>query len=227
MGLTSKSLVLCRYNENVDWISNLQEDDLQIFVYDKGDDLELQQSNLKKIKLDNVGREAHAYMHHIVENYDNLTDQIYFSQADPFSPLTGEQDPYIPNYLEELKDQMSNQRIENGFKWIGRKADNGLQMDYGSHIDNISGHPNPYRRSLNNIYQSVFEKSFPFISNYYIGGFFFVEKNNIYRHTLDQYKKLVDIVSYPEQKEFDGFWKSNPFEAHLLEKMYGVIFGDV
>lgn len=225
--MTTRSLVLCRYNENVDWITNLENDDIQIFVYDKGEDLQLEQSNLKKVKLDNVGREAHTYMYHIVENYDNLTDQVYFSQADPFSPLTGEPNSYIPNYLEELKNQMVNQKIEGGFRWIGRKTDNGLQMDYGSHIDNISGHPNPYRRSLNNIYESAFEKPCPFISNYYIGGFFFVEKENIYQHTLDQYKKLRDIVSYPEQKEFEGFWKSNPFEAHLLEKMYGIIFGNV
>ena len=97
MGMTTRSLVLCRYNENVDWISNLQKDDIEIFVYDKGEDLQLEQSNLKKIRLDNVGREAHAYVHHIVENYNNLTDQIYFSQADPFAPLTGEQNSYIPN----------------------------------------------------------------------------------------------------------------------------------
>ena len=225
--MTTRSLVLCRYNENVDWISNLQKDDIEIFVYDKGEDLQLEQSNLKKIRLDNVGREAHAYVHHIVENYNNLTDQIYFSQADPFAPLTGEQNSYIPNYIEEIRNQILKQKIENGVKWIGRKSNNGLAMDYGSQIDNISGHPNPYKRSMNNIYESVFEKPCPFIQDYYIGGFFFVEKNNIYLHTLNQYNKLLDILSYPEQKEFDGFWKSNPFEAHLMEKMYGVIFENV
>ena len=51
--MTTRSLVLCRYNENVDWISNLQKDDIEIFVYDKGEDLQLEQSNLKKIRLDN------------------------------------------------------------------------------------------------------------------------------------------------------------------------------
>jgi hypothetical protein len=224
--MTTKSLVLCRYNEDVNWIKQLQQDEIEIFIYDKGEQLQLEQFNLKKIKSDNVGREAHAYIHHIVENYDNLTDQIYFSQADPFSPLTGEKESYIPNYIEELKNQMLKSKIDNGFKWIGRVTDNGLQMDYGSQIDNISGHPNPYKRSMKNIYESVFDKECPLITNYYIGGFFFVERNNVLNHSLDQYKKLLDILSYPEQKEFSGFWKSNPFEAHLLEKMYGTIFGN-
>ena len=222
--MATKSLVLCRYNESVDWITQFREDDMEIFIYDKGEKLELQQSNLKKIQLNNVGREAHAYMYHIVENYNNLTDQVYFSQADPFSPLTGEKDSYLPNYIGEIRNQMAKDNITDGFKWIGRESDNGLSMDYGSSQDNIAGHPNPYKRSLNNIYEEAFEKPCPFIKDYHIGGFFFVEKNNIHQYTLSQYKKLLDIVAYPEQKEFSGFWKSNPFEAHLLEKMYGVIF---
>jgi hypothetical protein len=31
-----------------------------------------------------VGREGHTYLHHIIENYDHLSEHIVFTQADPF-----------------------------------------------------------------------------------------------------------------------------------------------
>ena len=89
----SVRLVIAKYKEDVTWTNKIKEH--KITVYDKSDS-----PIINSIKLPNIGRETHTFLHHIVENYNNLTDQIYFSQADPFAPLTGEQNSYIPNYIE-------------------------------------------------------------------------------------------------------------------------------
>jgi len=220
--MVTRSLVLCRYNENIDWIKQFNKDTLQIIVYNKGDSLNFSQSNLKVFQLDNVGREAHAYFFHIVNNYDNLTDQVFFSQAYPF--------PHIPNYIEDLENQLQKDTIDDGFKWIGPKINNDISnnLDYGSDSTLMpNGHPNPYKRSIKSIYEDVFEMNCPPIEYYHVSGCFFVEKNNIFFHSLKKYQKLLEIVSYQEQKEYNGFWKSNCIEGHFLERMYGAIFQNV
>lgn len=67
-------LVVARFNEDISWRWKLRKD-ARIFVYNKGDGPER--------RLRNVGREAHTYLHHIVENYGNLSDFVFFSQSDP------------------------------------------------------------------------------------------------------------------------------------------------
>jgi hypothetical protein len=220
--MITRSLVLCRYNENIEWIKKFEQSNLKIFLYDKGEENNFNQSNLYATTLDNVGREAHAYFYHIVKNYDVLTDQVYFAQAYPF--------PHIPNYIEDLHSQLQKDTIDGGFKWVGPKIHNDLfdNLDYGS--DRIlmpNGHPNPYKRSIKNIYENIFDEKCPNIDYYYVSGCFFVEKNNILSHPIEKYQKLLEIVSYTEQKKYQGFWKSNCIEAHFLERMYEVIFKNV
>lgn len=73
----SKELVVSYYNEDLNWLKNVK--DFKITIYNK--------SNVdipNTIKLDNVGREMQTYFHHIVENYDNLCDWVFFTQANPF-----------------------------------------------------------------------------------------------------------------------------------------------
>jgi len=75
-------LVVSRYNEDLDWLENLNENNIQI--YNKGDELE-KNSDLMAVKnLTNVGREGETYLNHIINNYDNLDDYTVFCQADPF-----------------------------------------------------------------------------------------------------------------------------------------------
>lgn len=213
--MTSRSLVLCRYNEDIDWINSLPSD-LQVFIYDKSPIPSTWQYCFPS---ENVGRECSAYLRHIVEHYNNLTDQIYFSQACPF--------PHISDYLGILRQQLSKEKIENGFKWVGPIINNDLadRLDWGEQFSVMPNqHPNPYKRSIKSIWQSIFETPCPDIPQYNVSGNFFVEKENVLQHKKEKYEKLLEIVSYPEQKNFDGFFRSNCIECHFLERMWGEIF---
>jgi hypothetical protein len=68
-------VVVARYNESIDWTRNLP---YKVHVYNKGDALE------GTIPLENIGREAHTYLHFIVENYNSLPEFVLFLQGNPF-----------------------------------------------------------------------------------------------------------------------------------------------
>lgn len=82
-------LVIAKYNENVDWLKDVN---LDTVVYNKGNGLDLdsirgQKNKLEEFKLPNIGRESHTLLHHIIKNYDNLCNVTVFLQANPFDHL--------------------------------------------------------------------------------------------------------------------------------------------
>ena len=73
--MNTRSIEICvsKYKEDTLWLSQLSPLIKQT-IYNKFDK---KGSN----PLPNVGREAHTYLHHIVENYDNLSDLTVFAQG--------------------------------------------------------------------------------------------------------------------------------------------------
>lgn len=85
----NKELVVAYYNENLNWLNDVR--DYKITIYNK--------SNTEipgTIKLENIGREMQTYFHHIVNNYDNLSEWVFFTQANPFD--------HVRNYKLILED---------------------------------------------------------------------------------------------------------------------------
>lgn len=78
------TFVIARYKEDINWTRYLPG---KVIIYNKGpDDLDISnfRDNTEIRKVENVGREGHTYLYHIIENYDKLTERITFLQADPF-----------------------------------------------------------------------------------------------------------------------------------------------
>ena len=73
----TKELVVSYYKENLTWLNKVK--DCKITVYNKSS-VDIPNT----IRLENVGREMHTYFHHIVTNYDNLSDWVFFTQGEPF-----------------------------------------------------------------------------------------------------------------------------------------------
>ena len=74
------TLVVARYNEDLEWLKTLP---WRYVVFNKGDDLAEWVEN--EIKLPNIGREAHSYLIYITSNYDNLSKYTIFVQGNPFT----------------------------------------------------------------------------------------------------------------------------------------------
>ena len=74
-----RQLIVARYKENIDWVHDCG---IPYIIYDKGGDG-------LGVALLNTGREAHTYLHHIINNYDNLADITIFCQGDPTPNCAG------------------------------------------------------------------------------------------------------------------------------------------
>ena len=67
-------IVIARYNEPIDvW----KEFYPIVTIYNKGKN----NLNIDSIELENVGRESHTYLYHIINNWDNLAENTLFTQC--------------------------------------------------------------------------------------------------------------------------------------------------
>lgn len=81
---TSVHFVIARFNEDISWTNDIPANN-RVIVYNKGHSSN--ENGTKDLLLENVGREAHTYVYHIVHNYDNLADYTVFLQGNPFAHM--------------------------------------------------------------------------------------------------------------------------------------------
>ena len=89
LGSQHTELVVARYNEDTRWVENLLKEHswLNVTLYNKGDPATVScDHRCMKHMLPNVGREAHSYLHHIVQRYESLAEKTVFVQGTGQSP---------------------------------------------------------------------------------------------------------------------------------------------
>lgn len=160
-------IVVAVYNENIDWIENLK--DKRIFLYLKNS------SRYEEIKnkfpyvnveiLDNIGRESHTYLYHICTHYYDLSDCVVFLQGNPFD--------HCPNILDLLTYSTTP-------KFFGN-----------THTCSGNGSPQHLGLPVAKLYREIFGKikvNFTFVA----GAQFMIPDTTIIKHPLDFYKNLLN-----------------------------------
>jgi len=213
----TKSIVLSRYNENIEWIKKYDNADLKIFVYNKGNgSLNISGNNIVFQNRPNLGRESETYLNHIIVNYDNLSDLTIFTQAHPFDN--------IPSFFDHVDYDLSLETDSNYFNWYGENYqtcdENGAPGIYPI----LSGHPNERGRTLKTMYEDVFGKSCPKEVIFKPNGSFCVSSDIILKNKKEIYENLNKFINYEEQINYEGIFKYNPYEGHAMERMWGLIF---
>jgi hypothetical protein len=209
-------LIIARYNENLDWISNLDSNKFDFEIYNKGD------NNIKfpHTKVNNIGRESQTFIKYIVDNYNNLYDFTAFLQGNPFdhckletfnklifkkefTPLEDYSD--YPEYYAHKKD------VDGGYMEINNNW-------YIPHLISVYGqYSNKYFTSFNEFLSIMFEN--PQYSNWIRfspGGQYLVPKENILFYSKSFYEKLLMFVNYSEC----------PVEAFTIERASYYIFSN-
>lgn len=211
------SLVINRFNESVDWIKEYE--DIKIIIYNKGSELKINQKNVSVIDKENLGRESETYLYHVIENYSTLSDLTIFTQAYPFDN--------IPSFFEFLNSDLSKKEYNNHFNWYGKNSDICDQNGSPGIYPILSGHPNEFNRTLGTIYKDVFSKECPSVINFKPNASFSVSKDLILKRPKKLYQKLLSYLIYPEQNDYEGIFKYNPYEGHIIERMWGLIFNEI
>ena len=193
-------IVVARYNESVDWLRCFEPRMLRI--YNKGTSLE----SIPNTVLPNVGREAHTYLQHIVNHYDQLSPYVMFTQAGLTNNEGCLTNPF--DFVTEL--------IESCVHNLG------LSRNYKRYDDSF---PTPYemtefkacdRSSM--VFGAWFEKFVkePFETNpkWFKGAVMCVSRALIRSRERSYYIKLLDTVSS----------HINPEEAYYLERSWYYVF---
>lgn len=215
-----KQIVVSRYSEDLGWIKKIHND-IDIVVYNKGnDDIDLSCRNRIKslFNLENVGREGHTYLLHIIENYENLADITFFTQGRP---------------------HLSGRTIKSFFKSLESKVDSfGSDMKIQSnqkstqHIlyrDN-NNPPRHCKLAFTKRWKAKKSETDDLVTwwNRHLGFAFPIKEQCrfSYHGTFSVTKKY--ILNYPKQfyeNLRDKLSTSNkPEEGHFMERSWGEIF---
>jgi len=147
-------LIIAKYREDISWADELGYD---YVVYDKGG-----QPDISGIKLENIGREAHTYFTHIVNEYDRLAQVNVFLQGDPFDHI-GDQGRGDVKTLRSLIEDVVERGVPfKGFAWFK------LKCDYLGQPHDLRKPENEGRWSgwgkdipLGEVFEKIFQADFP------------------------------------------------------------------
>jgi hypothetical protein len=165
-------VVISKYREDVTWVENLS---FPYLIYNKYED----DNDYYTHNLVNLGREGHTFMHHIVENYNNLNEYTAFVQGNPFD--------HCPNFIE----------IVNNFKGDVDLVGLGRKVIYGSQTDEIG-------EQIINFSELIgFTPSFPVQE--VSGGQIIIHKNVILSKNKDFYQRIVDSLLDEQRTRRSGY----------------------
>ena len=214
-------VVVAWYNENLDWLLTTVWSDTRIadyvVLYCKGPNdppPEIAKRCKRIIKLDNVGREGHTYLYHIVHNYTGgLAANTVF--------LQGRVDDHIG--VDAVLSFINNTKAFHAHHigWIGWNDVINPINHYGVWLEKIQQkklrqsqkYPHTYSW-LTDAWGIRFPPHFSGSLPVVWGANFAVSRDNIRRIPVDVYEKIMNILGD----------HADPEEGHYQERTWAIIF---
>jgi hypothetical protein len=177
-----KEIVVARYNEDLNWLSNIEN--CKISIYNKG-------SGDLGIKLPNVGRESHTYLYHIIKNYENLANYTVFCQGNPI------------NHYEKFIENCNNFKEDSSLYFLCNSSKTyGIEEGPNS----ITHELHPCGLPIYYFFDLLFNKKMELNEKLevYYGAQFIVSKENILNKPKSFYEFLIKFVSF-EKNPIEGY----------------------
>jgi hypothetical protein len=211
--MSTNHVGISRYNEDLSWLESIDRRDSRIFIYNKGQKINnMFPGGVTVIDLENMGRESHTYLYHILNNYEELPEKIIFSQAHP-------NDHVSPNFKSEFFEFLNG---EEEFRYF---SSNTLEMkileDGVEESGNLNGSYWKNKHSLSSCCVTIpFELIHQIESKKWIfgtGAIFGVSRRSILKNSKEFYQMSLEIL----EKSSD---RVNPPEGHAFERSWYLIF---
>lgn len=189
-----RTLIISRYNEDINWLSDITS--WNIIIFNKGAPVD---TNLPSVCLQNVGREAETYLNYIVANYDNLNDYTGFLQGRPFDHFEGH-----PENTNTVIEHINTIETTQDFLFFGTQDLH--ECDHGGH---------PHHPGLDLLgYANLIKINIPATIRFRAGAQFIVSRERILKKPKSFYCDILETVN----KE------TSPREAYLLERLWQYVF---
>ena len=209
-------IIVSRYNEDLEWMNEYPFNQFKYIIYNKGTNYNFNKKYIKEIiNINNVGRESHTYLYHIITNYNNLAKiNIFFPGS-----LDIERKNYKSKYLLNLIKK-------NNKAYLVGKYTNNLKKKFGAfYLDEwqstnlknnkinpenilLKSNIRPYSKWFTNRFGNI-------IVNYYcLYGIFSIDRRDIIQHPKSYYENLIkDLNTH-----------SNPEAGHYYERSWAAVF---
>lgn len=201
--MSTHRLIVSRFREDVSWAEAFGT----YTVYNKGRDDLPARIRANSVKLPNVGREAHTYIHHIVENYDRLEDIMIFSQGGYRAHMNVEPEEFLRRALD-LGDRGFSTNLVNMKGSVGSNS-----RDFVLHWHGVDLHTKePY--DLGGWWEKTTGEAWVRSRSVYWTATLSVRREFILRRSRESYVRLLKTLD----------WCTNPMEAHFCERAWFNIF---
>lgn len=192
-------LVVNRYKENIEWVREFGN----YIVYNKGKDDLPADIRSKSIRMGNLGRDAHSYIYHIVENYENLEDIIMFCQGDFSDHIDASPNQLFEIFLDveehgfssrllELEKTKGNNDRNFSLEWHGSKLNSKKKYNLGEWWEQTTGEGWIRSRSV------------------FWGSILSVKKEFILKRSKDSYESILNTLDCA----------ANTLECHFIERSW-------
>ena len=205
-------VVVAAYNEDMDWLKDEPFKGLDTICYNKGKN-DLQQCETptcKIVQLPNVGRCDHTYLHHIIENYNNLAPVTVFIPASwNDGGKKSKTLDLIEKARESKKTNIPTQNVVNVEEIWGFQMNEWTSSNHKNQEKNETSvlYPCP-QRPFGVWYKHNFP-DIPFTKVQY-SGILAISRDDIIKNPIEHYKKFI--------KYLDAH--SNPEAGHYIERAW-------
>ena len=220
-------LVISRFAETLDWVKEEPFNAYPYVVYNKGPDANYFRSDKmnKETQLQNVGRETHTYLKHIIDNYDGLADITIFLMGSVELPNKHDRAVALVREIENtrtskfscIKNMPSTLDTHHEFKLDNYMSSN--QNNKSSNADDLikPSDIRPFSEWHKSTFGADMKKHTCFSANAIMG----VKRDDIQSRPKDFYEKLltqVDSHHNPETGHY--FERSWPEVFNLMDDQY-------
>ncbi len=156
------------------------------------------------VTLPNLGREAHTYLHHIVNRYYTLADYTIFCQGKPFD--------HAYDFHPRLRAIAQELPPHKPFDWIGHiidTDDNQGERLFRSWSKNEDGHS----LDIRGFHQALFSTDGPAGYTFVLGAQFAIHRDLIWQRPLTFYEQALAVSIALSDA------------AHCFERTWDRVFG--
>lgn len=211
-------IIISRYNEDLKWLLEYPFNRFTYTVYNKGINENFVKLNVKKIiKLNNVGKCDQTYLHHIIENYNNLSNIVVFFPGSLNMDYKKEKAKNILFLIMKsncTRAYFTGDYQKNLYKSFETfKLDNWKTTDHQNSLINKEDVLQKCKLRPYGVWYRYFfgKKIVHWVSMW---GIFSIDKRDILQHKKSRYEMLIQTVNK----------HSNPEAGHYMERSWAAIF---
>jgi hypothetical protein len=212
------TIIVSRYNEDLKWTLESPFNKFKYIVYNKGENYDFEKTNVIKIvNIENIGKNDHTYLYHIITNYHILSNIVVFFPGsvnidykkqkaaqilDNIIQSNYKKAYFIGYYQSNIRDSFYNFQLD---EWKTTDSQNLIKNDESKlQLAKIRPYGVWYKYFFGNIVAKW--------STWW--GIFSIDKRDIIRYPITRYQYLIETINK----------HSNPEAGHYIERSWGAIF---